>query len=71
MVSCASRTLLSAERRYSQIEKEMLAIVYGFRRFKQYVIGREVVLVTDNKPLTFIFKPKGAVSQTAAQRIKR
>ena len=34
MVTCASRTLSSAEQRYSQIEKEALAIIYGFRRFQ-------------------------------------
>ena len=71
MVTCASRTLSAAEQRYSQIEKEALAIVYGFRRFKQFVVGREVVLVTDHKPLTFIFRPDVAVSQTASQRIQR
>ena len=71
MVTCASRTLSSAEQRYSQIEKEALAIIYGFRRFRQYVVGREIVLVTDHKPLTFIFRPDAPVSQTASQRIQR
>ena len=71
MVTCASRTLSATERRYAQIEKEALSIVFGFKRFGQYVVGREVLLYTDHKPFTFIFKPDAGVSQTALQRIQR
>lgn len=71
MVTCASGTLSPAEQHYSQIEREALAIVFNFRRFRQFVFGREVVLVTDHKPLTFIFRPDSPVSQTESQRIQR
>ena len=70
-VTCASRTLSSAERNYSQIEKEALGIVFGFRRFRQFVAGRLVQLYTDHKPLTFIYKPDAAISPTALQQIQR
>ena len=71
MITCASRTLSTAERNYSQLEKEALGIVFGFKRFNRYLAGREVRLFTDHKPLTFIFRPDAGVPTTALQRIQR
>ena len=45
-----------AETNYAQIEKELLAIVFGLERFKQYVQGRPVKIETEHKPLESIFK---------------
>jgi hypothetical protein len=53
-VAYASRSLSEAERRYAQIEKEMLAAVYGLEKFHHYTYGREVQVVTDHKPLVAI-----------------
>ena len=49
-----SRALTQAEQRYSQIEKELLAQVFGLEHNHQYVYGRRVILYTDDKPLVFI-----------------
>ena len=46
------------ERRYSQTEKEALAIVWACERFHAYLYGAEFELMTDHKPLEFIFSPK-------------
>ena len=54
--------------RYAQIEKEMLAIVFGVERFEQYVYGRPVHVETDHKPLESIFK-KSLIS--APKRLQR
>ena len=70
LVTCASRTLSATEQHYAQIE-EALSIVFGIKRFRQYVVGREVLLYTDHKPLTFIFKPDAGISQTVLQHIQR
>jgi hypothetical protein len=53
-VAYASRTLSIAERRYAQIEKEMLAVTYGLEKFHHFTYGREVKVITDHKPLVSI-----------------
>ena len=55
-VAYASRTLDSAEIYYAQIEKEMLAIVYGTNKFHQYIYGKTVIVKTDHKLLESLFK---------------
>lgn len=55
VISHASRNLTDVERRYSQTEKEGLALVWACERFKLYVFGREVELETDHKPLQCIY----------------
>ena len=68
-VAYASRALSSAETRYAQIEKELLAIVVACERFETCIYGRDVVHVdSDHKPLeTIVLKPLHA----APQRLQR
>ena len=67
VISYASRSLSDTKRRYSQTEKEALAIVWACERFHAYLYGAEFELMTDHKPLECIFSPK---SKTCA-RIER
>ena len=67
----ASRTLSKAERNYSQIQKEALAIIYGLKKFYCYIFGRKFILVTDHKPLTSLFSPTKETPQLAANRLAR
>lgn len=53
-VAYASRALTSAESRYAQIEKELLASTYACERFHQYVYGQAFEVETDHKPLVSI-----------------
>ena len=54
-VSYASRSLNSAEKNYAQIEKELLAIVFGCEKYHQYIYGGAVSIETDHKPLEHIY----------------
>ena len=55
-VQYASRALTQTERNYAQIEKEMLAIVFGLERFERFVYGKHVEVESDHKPLEVIHK---------------
>ena len=55
-IEYASRLLTSAERNWAQIEKELLSVVFGLERFRQYTYGRTVIVQNDHKPLDAIFK---------------
>ena len=55
VVAYASRSLTDVERRYSQTEKEVLALVWGCERFHMYLYGVEFTLLTDHKPLEVIY----------------
>ena len=47
------------ERRYSQTEKEALAVIWGTKRFKQYLLGLDsFLIISDHKPLESIFSAK-------------
>nr|XP_021183516.2 uncharacterized protein K02A2.6-like [Helicoverpa armigera] len=70
-ISCVSRTLNAAERNYSQLDKEALAILFGVTKHHQYLFGRSFILRTDHQPLTHIFGARGGISQTAASRLQR
>ncbi|GBN88010.1 Retrovirus-related Pol polyprotein from transposon 412 [Araneus ventricosus] len=46
-VAFASRSLTEAERNYSQLDREALAIIFGVSHFINYIYGRYFVLITD------------------------
>ena len=70
-IANVSKTLTPAERNYSQIHKEALAIIFGLRKFYQYLYGHRFILVTDHKPLTSLFGPKKGTPPLAANRLAR
>ena len=55
-VAYASRALTETERRYAQIEKELLAITFACRKFRDYIYGKQVTIETDHEPLITIMK---------------
>ncbi|CAK1584579.1 unnamed protein product [Parnassius mnemosyne] len=60
-IQFASQTLNSTQRKWVQIDKEANAIIFGVKRFFQYLYGRRFVLFTDYKPLFQIFSPTKAL----------
>ncbi|XP_049866919.1 uncharacterized protein K02A2.6-like isoform X1 [Pectinophora gossypiella] len=69
----ASRSLTASERNYSQIHKEATAVIFGVKRFHQYLFGVQTpfILKTDHRPLLTIFGKKNGISVTAALRLQR
>ena len=67
-IAFASRALSDAETRYAQIEKELLAIVFGLEKFHQYTYGRPLTVQSDHKPLEVIYKKP---LQRAPKRLQR
>ncbi|UYV69048.1 K02A2.6-like [Cordylochernes scorpioides] len=70
-IAYVSRTLSETEKRYSQIEKEGLAIVWTCERLKDYVTGIKIHIETDHKPQIAIFTSKSLEDMTPRlQRLK-
>ena len=70
-VAYASRTLSQAERNYSQLEKEALALIFGTKRFHNYLYGCSFTLYTDHKPLQGLLNQSKAIPTLASARIQR
>ncbi|XP_042209793.1 uncharacterized protein LOC121857718 [Homarus americanus] len=70
-ISYASRTLTQVERRYCQLERKALAIVWACEKFHLYLYGKEFTIMTDQKALTTIFSLKGKPSARILQWILR
>ena len=51
----ASKTLTATESNYSNIEHEMLGVIFSVLHFKHFTYGREVHIITDHKPLITLF----------------
>ena len=56
----ASRTLNDAELNYATTEKELLAIVFAFDKFRPYLIGNKVVVHTDHSAIKYLMTKKDA-----------
>ena len=70
-INNVSKVLTSAQKNYSQIQKEALAIIFGLNKFYQYIYGRKFILVTDHRPLIAMFGPGKATPSLAANRLTR
>ena len=70
-IAYASRTLAPAERKYSQLDKEALAIIFGVKHFHQYVYGRTFTIQSDHKPLQYIFDESKPVPSMTSARVQR
>ncbi len=51
VVAFASKSLTDTEKRYANIEREMLAVVFGCERFHYYIYGRHFEVHSDHSPL--------------------
>ncbi|XP_057790883.1 uncharacterized protein LOC131007994 [Salvia miltiorrhiza] len=56
----ASRTLDMAQSNYTVMEKELLAVVYAFDKFRSYLIGTKSIVHTDHAAIRYLFEKKDA-----------
>ena len=54
LVAFASRTLAPAEKNYSQLDREALAIMFGVKRFHSYLYGRHFQIYSDHQQLRYL-----------------
>lgn len=68
-VAIDSRSLAPAEK-YSQLDKEGLAIVFGVKRFHQHLVGHPLTTLSDHKPLQHLIGETCDVPTLASARIQ-
>ena len=52
VIGYASRTLTASETRYCITRRELLGVVFGLKKFRQYLLGPEIIVRTDHAALT-------------------
>ncbi|XP_070001862.1 uncharacterized protein [Nicotiana sylvestris] len=56
----ASRTMNEAQLNHVTTEKELLAVVFAFNKFRSYLIGTKVIVFTDHAALKYLLAKKDA-----------
>nr|GEW79464.1 reverse transcriptase domain-containing protein [Tanacetum cinerariifolium] len=56
----ARKTMNQAKMNYTMTEKEMLAVVYAFKKFRSYLIMNKSIVYTDHSALKYLFTKKDA-----------
>ena len=67
----ASRSLSKAEQNYSQIDKEGLAVVFGVKKFRQFLYGRQFTIISDHRPLLGLLGEGKPIPPNASARVQR
>ena len=70
-VAFASRTLQPAEKNYSQLDREALAVIFAVKRFHAYIWGRPFKIYTDHKPLLALLGEAKEIQQFYSPRMQR
>ncbi|GJT93218.1 reverse transcriptase domain-containing protein [Tanacetum coccineum] len=56
----ASKTMSEAQAHYTTTEKELLAVVYAFEKFRSYLILSKSIVYTDHSAIKYLFAKKDA-----------
>ena len=70
-IGFVSRTLMDTEQKYSHVEKEGLACIFGVTQFHAYLFGHHFTLITDNKAIMSLFDSNKPISPQASGQIQR
>ena len=60
MVYYTGKTLNEAQRNYTTIEKELLAVIYALDKFRAYLMGSFIVIFTDHSTLKYLLTKQDA-----------
>ena len=66
-----SRKLTDTESRYSNIEREGLAVIWACERLSHFLLGKKFEIETDHKPLVHIFDPTKQISTDVSSRLQK
>jgi hypothetical protein len=69
-IAYASRTLNKAETNYNTTEKKLLAITWATKQFRQYIYGRKFNIITDHKPLSWLYGVKDPGARLTRWRLQ-
>ena len=70
-IAFASRTLSPAEKKYAQLEKEALTIIFAVTKFHHYLYGVHFTIQSDHQPLSFLFSELKGIPVMTSSRIQR
>ncbi|XP_046142815.1 uncharacterized protein K02A2.6-like [Osmia bicornis bicornis] len=70
VIQYASSTLNDTQKKYAQIDKEAYSIIFGVKKFHQYLYGNKFTLYTDHRPLVHIFAPSKSLPIYSAMRMQ-
>ena len=54
VVYYASKTLNEARRNYTTTKKELLEVVYALEKFRDYLVGSDIIIFTDHSALKYL-----------------
>src|SRR3954471_4829541 len=60
VIHYASKTLDSSQKNYATTEKEFLAVVFTFDKFRQYIVDCKVIIHTDHAAIKYLMQKKDA-----------
>ncbi|PKA56009.1 hypothetical protein AXF42_Ash014681 [Apostasia shenzhenica] len=58
VIHYASHTLNETQLNYTITEKEFLAVVFAFEKFRSYLLGSQVIVYTDHSALKYLLSKK-------------
>lgn len=70
-ISYVSRSLSDTEKNFAQIERELLSLIFGTRKYHHFIYARDIEILTDHKPLVTLFeKSIAAIPSPSLQRMR-
>src|SRR5699024_7172566 len=58
VIEFASKHFTPTQQRYSTIEKEATAIIFALRKWRHFLLGQEITIETDHRPLQWLMSKR-------------